>query len=57
MTLPTTTEAVYDLLAADGLPDTGRIELASRLGRDEWAVTQTSSIFRLTRPSLQPPTP
>lgn len=46
-----------DLLAADGLPDTGRIALASRLGRDEWAATETSSIFRLTRPSLQPPTP
>jgi flavin reductase (DIM6/NTAB) family NADH-FMN oxidoreductase RutF len=43
-----------DLLAADGLPDTGRITLASRLGRDEWAVTETSSIFRLARPTALP---
>lgn len=44
-----------DVLAADGLPDTGRIAFASRLGRDEWAVTDTSSIFRLTRPTVLPP--
>lgn len=45
-----------DLLAPDGLPDTGHIHLASRLGRDEWAVTETSSIFRLPRPTVVPPT-
>lgn len=46
-----------DVLAADGLPDTGRIALASRLGRDEWAVTETASIFRLRRPTVTPPVP
>lgn len=45
-----------DLLAADGLPDTGRIRLASRLGRDEWSVIETSSIFHLSRPTVAPRT-
>jgi len=46
-----------DLLAADGLPDTGRMRLTARLGRDEWAVTETSSIFRQPRPTVVPPSP
>ena len=43
-----------DLVAADGLPDTARLHLASRLGRDEWSVTESASIFRLTRPTVAP---
>jgi flavin reductase (DIM6/NTAB) family NADH-FMN oxidoreductase RutF len=44
-----------ELLAADGLPDTAHLRLASRLGRDEWAVTETASIFRLPRPRVPLP--
>jgi flavin reductase (DIM6/NTAB) family NADH-FMN oxidoreductase RutF len=44
-----------DLLAADGKPDTAKIRPAARLGRDEWAVVEAETIFRLPRPDRVPP--
>lgn len=39
-------------LAADGLPDTAKLDPAARLGRTEWSHVTAESIFRLTRPTL-----
>ena len=41
-----------DYLAADGLPDTARINPAARMGRDEWAEVTAANVFRLGRPGL-----
>ena len=39
-------------LAADGLPDTAKLDPAARLGRTEWSHVTAESIFRLTRPTV-----
>jgi flavin reductase (DIM6/NTAB) family NADH-FMN oxidoreductase RutF len=39
-------------LAADGLPDTVKLDPAARLGRTEWSHVTAESIFRLTRPTV-----
>jgi len=41
-----------ELLAADGLPDTTRIEPAARMGRAEWAFVTAANTFTLARPTL-----
>ena len=48
-----------DMLAADGMPDTARINPAARLGRDEWTHVMADHIFSLPRPvvNLTPPDP
>lgn len=43
-----------DLLAADGLPDTAKLNPAARMGRDEWAEVTADTMFRLTRPTVVP---
>ena len=42
-----------DYLAADGLPDTARINPAARMGRDEWAEVTAGNVFRLGRPGME----
>lgn len=37
-------------LAADGFPDTARIQPAARMGRDEWSSVTPGAMFSLTRP-------
>lgn len=41
-----------EFLAADGLPDTSRIDPAARLGRTEWAHVTADVMFNLPRPRL-----
>ena len=41
-----------EFLGTDGRPDTGRIQPAARLGRDEWAAVTPATIFSLPRPIL-----
>lgn len=42
-----------EYLAADGLPDTGRINPAARMGRQEWAHVTPETMFTLIRPRLE----
>jgi flavin reductase (DIM6/NTAB) family NADH-FMN oxidoreductase RutF len=39
-------------LAADGLPDTGQIQPAARMGRAEWAFVSPEVMFELKRPTI-----
>lgn len=41
-----------ELLAADGLPDTGKIQPAARMGRHEWAFVTPENMFELRRPTI-----
>lgn len=41
-----------EYLAADGLPDTARIDPAARLGRSEWSHVTADTMFTLPRPRL-----
>lgn len=43
-----------ELLAADGLPDTGKIQPAARMGRQEWAFVTPENMFELRRPTISP---
>lgn len=42
-----------EFLAEDGLPDTGRINPAARMGRQEWAHVVPETMFTLVRPRLE----
>lgn len=42
-----------EYLADDGLPDTGRVNPAARLGRQEWAHVTPETMFTLVRPRLE----
>lgn len=42
-------------LAADGLPDTAKLDPAARLGRTEWSHVTADSIFSLERPTMGRP--
>lgn len=42
-----------EFIAPDGLPDTGRINPAARLGRQEWAHVTPGTMFTLVRPRLE----
>lgn len=44
-----------EFLAADGLPDTARIDPAARLGRTEWAHVTRDVMFALERPTVGRP--
>lgn len=43
------------ILAADGLPDTAKLDPAARLGRTEWSHVTPDSIFSLVRPTVGRP--
>jgi flavin reductase (DIM6/NTAB) family NADH-FMN oxidoreductase RutF len=44
-----------EYLAPDGFPDSGRINPAARLGRQEWAHVTPETMFTLVRPRLEAP--
>jgi flavin reductase (DIM6/NTAB) family NADH-FMN oxidoreductase RutF len=41
-----------DVLAADGKPDTAKIDPVARMGRTEWAEVTAANTFALTRPKV-----
>lgn len=43
------------VLAADGLPDTAKLDPAARLGRTEWSHVTADSMFSLARPTIGRP--
>jgi len=41
-----------DVLGADGLPDTAKVNPAARMGRQEWAHVEAGNMFTLVRPTV-----
>lgn len=41
-----------DVLAADGLPDTAKVNPVARMGRNEWAEVSAANMFALERPRI-----